>query len=139
MSTLERAIAIALEAHAGQRDRLGRLFVLHPLRVMIRLGTDEERIAGVLHDVVERSPAWPLPRLAREGFRPEIVDAVDALSRRDGEGYEEYVRRASANDLARRVKIADLEDKLESAGPDEDAARFRRALSVLGAPPVRPL
>ena len=133
MSTLERAIAIALEAHAGQEDRLGHPYVLHPLRVMLRLGTDAERVAGVLHDVVERSPTWPLWRLAGEGFSPEIVDAVDALSRRAGEEYGAYIGRAAANDLARRVKIADLEDKVASAGPDADTAKYRQALALLGA------
>ena len=131
MNRLERAIAIALDAHAGQRSQSGEPYVLHPLRVMLRLATDDERIAGVLHDVVERSPAWTLRRLAKDGFSPTIVDTVDALSRRDGETYGAYIARASANELARRVKIADLEDKLESVRTDRRAKKFRNALSVL--------
>ncbi len=136
MSTLERAIAIAVEAHTGQQDRTGAPYVLHPLRVMFRLVTDEERIAGVLHDVIERSGAWTLARLSAEGFSPEIVAAVEALSRREGEEYEAYIRRSASSDLARRVKIADLEDKLENPAPPGPAERFRRALSLLRAGPA---
>ena len=135
LNELERAIAIALDAHAGQRSRSGDPYVLHPLRVMLRLATDDERIAGVLHDVVERSPEWTLRRLAKDGFSPAIVDAVDALSRRDGEAYGAYIVRVSANELARRVKIADLEDKLESVRMDGRAKRFRTALSALRTRP----
>ncbi len=134
---LERAIAIAVEAHAGQRERTGAPYVLHPLRVMLRLATDEERIAGVLHDVVERSPAWTARRLSDEGFSPEIVAAVEALSRREGEEYEAYIRRSASHDLARRVKIADLEDKIETAGPSGPPEKFRRALALLRAEPAR--
>jgi (p)ppGpp synthase/HD superfamily hydrolase len=131
MSKLELAVAIALDAHAGQRGRSGEAYVLHPLRVMLRLATVDERIAGVLHDVVERSPAWTLRRLAKNGFSPKVVAAVDALSRRAGERYEDYILRASTNGLARRVKVADLEDKLESGQSEGRTNKYRRALSVL--------
>jgi len=136
VSTLERAIAIALEAHAGQRDRSGTPYVLHPLRVMLRLGTEEERITGVLHDVVETSPAWTLRSLSAEGFSPEIVAAVEALSRRDGEEYDAYILRCATNDLGRRVKLADLTDKIEAAGP-APPEKFLRAISLLRGGPVR--
>jgi (p)ppGpp synthase/HD superfamily hydrolase len=130
-STLERAIEIAIDAHAGQKGRSGEAYVLHPLRVMFRLANEDERIAGVLHDVVERAPDWTLRRLAKNGFPPEIVAAIDALSRREGERYEDYILRASRNQLARRVKIADLEDKLTSAQADGRTKKYGRALSVL--------
>ena len=56
MSTLERAIQIAALAHAGQFDKAGQPYILHPLRVMFRMEEEHERIAAVLHDVVEDSP-----------------------------------------------------------------------------------
>jgi (p)ppGpp synthase/HD superfamily hydrolase len=59
MSTLERAIAIAAEAHAGQTDKAGAPYILHPLRMMMGLTSDEERIVAVLHDVCEDCPGWP--------------------------------------------------------------------------------
>lgn len=108
--TLERAVAIAAEAHAGQVDKAGEAFILHPLRVMMDLDTETERIVGILHDVVERNPAWTLGALRSEGFSETIIEAVDSVTRRDGEEYETFVRRAAANTIGRRVKLADISD-----------------------------
>src|SRR5687767_2629355 len=84
VSTLERAIAIAAQAHAGQVDKAGQPYILHPLRVMLRLATEEERIVGVLHDVVEDTPV-SLQQLRDEGFSESVLSAVEALTKRDGE------------------------------------------------------
>jgi (p)ppGpp synthase/HD superfamily hydrolase len=138
MSTLERAIALAAEAHAGQQDQVGETYILHPLRVMLAVRTTDERIAGVLHDVVEDTP-WALEGLRGEGFSPAVVDAVEALTRREGEEYFDFVRRAGAHPLARAVKVADLRDNLDMtriAAPtqrDYDRCeRYRKALELLG-------
>ncbi len=112
MSTLERAIALAAEAHAGQTDKAGAPYILHPLRVMLALETSEERIVGVLHDVMEDT-AWTLEALRAEGFSPEMLAALEAVTRRAGEPYEAFVRRAAANPIGRKVKRADLCDNLD--------------------------
>jgi len=111
MATLERAILIAAQAHLGQRDKAGAAYILHPLRMMMRMESEAAMIAAVLHDVVEDSD-WTLEQLRGEGFSEEILQAVDCLTRRDGETYEEFVARAQANAIARQVKIADLEDNM---------------------------
>ena len=67
MTTVARAIEIAVAAHAGQTDKVGAPYILHPLRVMQSLTTEEARIVGVLHVVVEDCPDWPMDRLRREG------------------------------------------------------------------------
>lgn len=84
MSTLERAIEIAAAAHAGVPDKAGNPYILHPLRVMMRVSSPAERVVAVLHDVVEDT-SWTLQALAAEGFAPDVVAAVDALTKRDGE------------------------------------------------------
>ena len=112
MSTLERAIEIALRAHAGQTDKAGAPYVLHPLRLMLRMSTLPEMIVAVLHDVVEDSTIT-LGDLRQESFSDEVIDAVSAVTRREGEAYETFVRRAAANPLATRVKLADLEDNMD--------------------------
>lgn len=129
MATLEQAIRIAAAAHLGQRDRYGKPYVLHPLRMMMRLEREEEMTVAVLHDIVEETD-WTLDGLRREGFSEEIVAAVDALTRREGESYEESVERSGRNLLARRVKLADLEDNMDlrrirEVRP-EDLERMRR-------------
>ncbi|HEU0176264.1 MAG TPA: HD domain-containing protein, partial [Blastocatellia bacterium] len=102
---------IAAQAHLGQRDKGGAPYILHPLRMMMRMESEAAMIAAALHDVVEDS-AWTLEQLRDEGFSEEVLQAVDCLTRRDGETYDEFVARAGANAIARPVKIADLEDNM---------------------------
>src|SRR5215467_11229904 len=113
MSTLERAIAIAAEAHAGQVDKAGASYVLHPLRMMLAVQQTEERIVAVLHDVCEDCPGWDFARLRREGFSERIIEALDAVTKRDGEDYDAFVRRAAADPIGRAVKLADLRDNCD--------------------------
>ena len=112
MADIEEAIRIAVEAHRGQKDRAGAPYILHPLRMMFRMQTDAERMVAVLHDVVEDTD-WTLDDLRGRGFAEEVVAAVDHLTRRDDESYEEFVERAGRHPIARRVKIADLEDNMD--------------------------
>lgn len=137
MSTLERALVIAAEAHAGQVDKAGQPYILHPLRVMLRLSGADERVVAVLHDVVEDTP-WTFPRLRAEGFSEAVLAGLDAVTKRRGEAYEDFIRRAASDPIGRRVKRADLEDNLDPtrlAHPTaRDRARFekyRRALVIL--------
>ena len=137
MSTLERAIALAAVAHAGQTDKGGAPYILHPLRLMLRMQTEDERIAAVLHDVVEDSD-WTIEGLRAEGFSDPVLRAVEALTRREGESYEDFVVRASRDPIGRRVKRADLEDNSDltrlPAPTESDRARvekYRRAIERL--------
>jgi len=112
MSTVDRAIQIAVEAHQGQKDKAGAPYILHPLRVMLRMETEEQMMAAVLHDVVEDS-SWTLTDLRQEGFPEQVIEAVDYLSRRDSETYDEFIDRIKGSSLAIRVKLADLEDNMD--------------------------
>jgi (p)ppGpp synthase/HD superfamily hydrolase len=130
---LERAIALAVDKHAGQSDKSGAPYILHPLRMMTRMKTPEAMMTAVLHDIVEDTD-MTLADLRLEGFPESVVGAVDALSRREGETYEDFTVRAGANPLSRSVKIADLEDnmnplRLGKAGLSEkDIDRLNRYL-----------
>jgi (p)ppGpp synthase/HD superfamily hydrolase len=116
LSTLENAIAIAAQAHADQKDKAGAPYIFHPLRVMLSLESVEEQIVAVLHDIVEDSP-WTLERLGDEGFSIDVINAIDALTRRTSESYSQFIERAAINIIARRVKLADLRD-------NSDISRF---------------
>ncbi len=108
---LGRAVAIAAAAHQHQLDKADAPYIMHPLRLMMR-GKDElEQIVAVLHDVVEDSD-WTLEQLAAEGFPPEAIAAIDCLTRRDGESYDEFIDRVLTNPLATGVKRYDLEDNM---------------------------
>jgi (p)ppGpp synthase/HD superfamily hydrolase len=137
MATLERAIEIAAKAHAGQVDKAGQPYVLHPLRMMLAVTTPEARMAAVLHDVVEDT-AVTLEKLRGEGFPVAVISAVEALTRRDGEEYEAFIRRVAPNPIAREVKLADLRDNsnlsriAQPTERDRERIRkYRRAIAVL--------
>jgi len=132
-SLLERAIAIAVRAHAGQKDRYGAPYILHPLRLMCQVDSQEEKIIAVLHDVVEDTE-WSFKELAREGFPKQIIKALDCLTKREQEPYEKFVERSAKNPLARRVKRADLEDNMDLPRTDrlkpKDVERFNKYLKA---------
>jgi (p)ppGpp synthase/HD superfamily hydrolase len=112
MATLERAIEMAAKAHAGQVDKAGQAYILHPLRLMLAVRTPHERMAAVLHDIVEDTPVT-FDDLVREGFPPEVVAAVRALTKADGEKRVDAARRAAADPVARVVKLADVTDNMD--------------------------
>ena len=126
---LEKAISIAVEAHRGQKDKNGKPYILHPLSVMGKVQTETDKIVAVLHDVVEDTD-WTFDDLKKEGFPSEVLDALDCVTKREGEAYEDFVRRSASNPIARRVKLADLEDNMDvrrmRVVTDEDLARLRR-------------
>jgi GTP diphosphokinase / guanosine-3',5'-bis(diphosphate) 3'-diphosphatase len=128
MASLERAIAIAAEAHAGQIDKAGQPYILHPLRVMLRVHSMQERIAAVLHDVVEDT-AVSMADLQTEGFAADVLRAVDALTKRAGESRMDAAMRAAADPIARAVKLADNAENMDlsriSAPTEKDFARLR--------------
>ncbi|MBK5300885.1 MULTISPECIES: HD domain-containing protein [Gammaproteobacteria] len=107
--TLERAIAIAAAAHEGQVDKGGAPYILHPLRVMLRVNTLEERIVAVLHDVVEDC-GISFDDLRNEGFSETVLMAIASVTKVPDESYEEFVERAAQNPIGRVVKLADLEE-----------------------------
>lgn len=113
MATLERAIQIAAQAHAGQFDKGGEAYILHPLRVMLRMQSQAERIVAVLHDVVEDSPDHSIEALSREGFAPEVIEAIRALTKLPGEGRVAAARRAAEHPIARLVKLADNAENMD--------------------------
>jgi (p)ppGpp synthase/HD superfamily hydrolase len=129
MPTIEDAIRLALDKHHGQTDKSGAPYILHPLRVMAGMQTETERIVAVLHDVVEDSDVT-LDDLRRMGYSAEIVAAIDQLSRREDETYEQFIQRIKPHPLAVRVKLGDLLDNMDirrNAALDEKALeRFQR-------------
>jgi (p)ppGpp synthase/HD superfamily hydrolase len=109
MNQLEKAIQIALKAHEGQTDKGGNTYVLHPLRLMVQMPTEQLQTIAVLHDVVEDS-TYTFEDLAKEGFPEEVLVALRALTKKEGEQYDNFIQRVKSNPLAIPVKIADMKD-----------------------------
>ena len=129
MATLGKAIAIAAQAHQEQVDKAGAPYILHPLRMMLRMSSETEMMAAILHDVVEDTD-WTLDKLRQAGFSDEVVQAVECLTHRDHETYEEFIVRVRTNAIARKVKLADLEDNMDmrrlSTLTEKDAHRLHK-------------
>ena len=115
---LGKAIAVAVESHAGQINKRGDPYILHPLRMMFKANTIEEKIIAVLHDVIEKTEK-DYQFLHNAGFSDKIILAVDALSRRSGESYDTYIDRVAENKLAKNIKILDLKDNISSLNIDK--------------------
>jgi (p)ppGpp synthase/HD superfamily hydrolase len=111
-SLLDTAIQIAAEAHAGQKQKNGQPYILHPLRVMARVHSEDEKIVAVLHDVIEDTP-WTAEQLQQRGFPPHILKALDCVTKRDGEAYQDFITRSGSDPIAIAVKLADLEDNMD--------------------------
>ena len=133
---LNYAIEIAVTAHEGQTDKAGLPYILHPLRVAGRLNDIKDQIVGVLHDVPEDCPMYPLTWFMEQPFDPEIVAALEAITKREGEDYTDYLERVRANEIASRVKIADLTDnsnltRIPDPGPEDSARRNKYAAALV--------
>ena len=110
---LDRAKAIATSAHEGQVDKAGKPYIKHPMRVMNMGKTVEEKIAGVLHDVVEDSD-WTFEMLEKEGIPKDVLDALRCVTKlSEDEDYDHFIERVKTNPLAVKVKINDLKDNMD--------------------------
>ena len=110
---LDRAKAIATSAHEGQVDKAGKPYIEHPMRVMNMGKTVEEKIAGVLHDVVEDSE-WTFEMLEKEGIPRDVMDALRCVTKlSEDEDYDHFIERVKTNPLAVKVKLNDLKDNMD--------------------------
>ena len=112
----DAALKIAVTAHQGQVDKCGDHYILHPIRVALNFSSEApmHRIAAILHDVVEDTSVT-LSNLEALGCPRRVLEALDALTHRNGEPYANYIERVKKNQLAIDVKYFDLIDNLSPA------------------------
>jgi (p)ppGpp synthase/HD superfamily hydrolase len=126
---LDRAIQIAAQAHSGQKEKNGRPYILHPIRLMLKMQNELEMMVAILHDVVEDTDRT-LEDLRRESFPETVLEAVNCLIHRKQIRYRDYIQRILGNPVARKVKLADLEDNLDAKRLPEltmgDQARMKK-------------
>lgn len=125
--TLEDAILLAVNAHHGQKDKLGKEYILHPLWVMNHIDGDDLKIIAVLHDVVEDTNIG-LSTLYELGYPTEIIEAIDAITKRPDEDRHAYLDRVMSNPLALQVKKVDTRhntsDERMKCLPDDERKRL---------------
>ncbi|MFI5145127.1 MAG: GTP pyrophosphokinase [Ignavibacteria bacterium] len=133
MYQLEKAIDLAFRVHKNQKDRYGKPYIFHPLRVMNKMNDEKEKIVAVLHDVIEDSELT-YKDLCDAGFSEEIIDAIASISKQDDEEYYDYIKRVMQNKLACKVKLADLEDNMDirriETITEKDAERLKKYLKA---------
>ena len=131
---LAKAINLAMQAHTGQTDKADMPYIGHVMRVMQAGRTIDEKIVGVLHDIVEDTP-WTFEALLAEGFPVHIIDALRCVTKiSEDEPYEEFILRVKSNPLAVAVKINDLTDNMDirrlAEITDKDVQRLRKYLKA---------
>lgn len=122
---INKAIDLSYDAHHGQKDKAGRPYFIHPFTVAMKMDTEAEICVALLHDVLEDTSITP--EYLRENFTPEISEAVDILTHRQGMSYDEYILAVKANPIARKVKLADIEhnmDETRLAGNSEALRKY---------------
>lgn len=131
---IAKALEIAYKSHKDQVDKGGNPYILHPIRVALHCEKEEEKIVALLHDVVEDTD-MTIEDLRTAGFAQDILDAIVALSKVDGEEYEQFIQRVALNDLATRVKIQDLKDNMDTSRLNGKQhwkmATYKKALAYL--------
>ena len=137
MNIIEKSLEIALRAYSGKKDKAGKTYILHPLRLMAKMQREEEMSLALLHDVIEDSDISAEDLLA-EGIPQNIVTAVQALTKQDDENYELFIARVLENKLAAKVKKLDIEDNINilrlnsiSNKDLERIAKYHKAWQVL--------
>ena len=136
---LQRAIEIALEAHKGALDKGGNPYILHPLRLMLQMDSEEEMIVAILHDVVEDSEKWSFNKLQAEEKKKKIINSLRSITKEnENEDYEKFIDRSIRDKIGRKVKIADISDNLDISRlkevTDKDILRinkYKKALEKL--------
>ncbi|AZG71549.1 GTP pyrophosphokinase [Shewanella livingstonensis] len=111
MNIIEKSLEIALKAYSGKQDKAGKTYILHPLRVMAKMDTEYEMAVALLHDVIEDSD-YTADDLLTQGIPPDVVNAVQLLSKVAGETYDQFIGRIIDNPIAIKVKMADIEDNI---------------------------
>lgn len=122
MSTLEKAIALAATQHAGQLDKGGQPYILHPLRLMLQFSNPTLQIIAVLHDILEDT-ATTAEDLKALGFSAEIIQSIQALTKQTGESRLEAAKRTTLNPLATQVKYVDVLDNMNLSRINNPTAR----------------
>ena len=129
------AIKLCFDAHAGQLDRAGLPYVLHPIHLAEQMHTEHETCAALLHDVVEDTE-MTFSDLIAAGIPEEYVDTCKLLTHEEGTSYFDYIDALKDDSVARKVKMADLShnsdpSRLNGEPTEADRERFEKYRSAM--------
>ncbi len=134
-----KALNIAYDAHNGQLDKGGVPYIFHPYYIAIKMDSEDEIITAILHDVVEDTEVT-MDDLYNMGFKKEVIDALKLLTHRKDVEYMDYIKNISNNNIARKVKLADLEHNSDISRIDKKSKKdydrldkYKKAIEYLKA------
>ena len=134
-----KTLEFVKKAFEGKKDKGGKPYIEHLLFVANKMETEEEKIVALLHDIVEDIEGITLDTLRQMGYSEKIIQAVDSMTKRKGEDYEDYLKRVKQNPIARKVKLADIEHNMDLSrieNPTEKdyeriEKKYKKALKIL--------
>ena len=106
------AVNLMLKQHAGQKDKAGKDYYFHPMRVSANCTSLKAKMAALLHDTVEDT-GMTFDELKNEGFSEDVINGIKSVTRQNGESYADFIARAAKDEIGRKVKIHDLEDNMD--------------------------
>lgn len=119
----------AYSAHHGQVDRSGIPYIFHPIHIAEQMDTEDLICVALLHDVLEDSHLTRKDLRIR-GFKEEVIEAVELLTKSDKDTYDEYIHKLKSNELAKKVKVEDLKHNMDTERlkkiTDKDLARVKK-------------
>lgn len=128
MMSFEQAVVIAAKYHDGQKDMDGKPVLLHPLSVALKGENEDERIVGVLHDVIEDT-SCTFQDLQLLGASDGVIETLKLLTHNKGTSYDDYITMIirSGNKVAINVKMNDLMHNISRNDESTDRKRNIKA------------
>ena len=131
------AINLLFEAHKDQKDKSGLPYIFHPFHVAEQMDDEDSTIVALLHDLLEDT-SYTVEDLKKIGFNNKVCDAIILMTHDDNVKYLDYVKKIKNNEIARKVKIADLKHNSDLTRLDiiteydlERKAKYAKALEIL--------
>lgn len=133
----KKAMTISFNAHKNQLDKGGMPYVFHPFHVAEQMKDEYTTCVALMHDIVEDTPVT-LENLRENGFPDEIINAIDAMTHKDGVPYFDYIKIIKNDPIASAVKLADLEHNMDITRLDHPTEsdyqrleKYKKAIMIL--------
>ncbi len=103
----KKALKLCFDAHKNQVDKTGLPYVFHPFHLAEQMNDEISTVCALLHDVIEDTP-YTLLDLKNMGFNDTVIEVLTLLTHNENVPYFDYVKKIKNNEIAKKVKIADL-------------------------------
>ena len=127
----EDATELAARKHKGQYRKGGGLYISHPLTVAERFDDEDYKIVAVLHDTLEDTDLTTYELVRDYNPKPKVLDALEAITKTEGQTYLDFILQIKRNKIATAVKIEDINHNLSDLGKGNLREKYLMALYIL--------